>query len=88
MAARMLKAGLDRLTCDGVLRRLDDYLDRALTPGELGRVQAHLADCLSCASRSRFEASVIERVRDRLQRIAAPSNLLEAVRARLSAASG
>ena len=79
----MLKPGRDRLSCDEVLRRLDDYLDRALAPDDLVRVEAHLADCLACAAVSRFEATVIERVRERLGRIAAPPGLFEAVRGRL-----
>lgn len=83
----MLKPGRDRLRCDEVLRRLDDFLDRALVPEDLARVEAHLADCLACAGISRFEATVIERIRERLRRIAAPPDLLEAVRTRLSADS-
>ena len=74
----------DRLNCDEVLRRLDDYVDRALSAEEIRRVEAHLADCLACAGAARFEATLIEGLRQRLRRIAVPPGLLAAVAARLN----
>jgi anti-sigma factor (TIGR02949 family) len=72
-----------RLTCDGVLRRLDDYTDRALSAAEISRVEAHLSDCLACARAARFEATLVDGIRQRLRRIAVPPGLLAAVSARL-----
>lgn len=72
----------DRLGCEETLRRLDDYLDRALTPDELTLVEAHLADCVACAAAARFEARLIDAVRNRLHRIVAPPGLFDGIRAR------
>ena len=46
---------VDRYGCDEALRRLDDYLDRALTGEEIRRVEDHMSDCLACASAVRFQ---------------------------------
>lgn len=72
-----------RYTCDEVLRRLDDYLDRALTAGEIHRVEEHLADCLACASAARFERTLIEGIRARLRRVAVPAELRQLIHTRL-----
>jgi len=37
-----------------VLRRLDDFVDRALGFEEIRRVEEHLADCVACAETARF----------------------------------
>jgi anti-sigma factor RsiW len=70
-----LTAGEPRLTCDQLLRRLDDYVDRALSPAQLDRVEHHLADCLACAGAARFEAGLIAGLRVRLRRITLPASL-------------
>ena len=67
------------LGCDEVLRRLDDFVDRALSTDEIRRVEAHLAECLACAQAVRFEATLIEGIRSRLRRIAVPEGLMAAV---------
>jgi anti-sigma factor (TIGR02949 family) len=74
---------LDRYSCDEVLRRLDDYVDRALTESELRRVDDHLAGCLACASAARFERSLLDGIRVRLQRLAIPAELRTAIHIRL-----
>ena len=71
-------------SCDQVLRRLDDYVDRALTELELRRVEGHLADCLACAAAARFERSLIDGIRLRLRRIAVPDGLRHAIHNRLT----
>jgi len=63
---------LDRATCEQVFRRLDDYLDRELSPTERTRVEEHLQFCEMCASEYRFEASFLVQVREKVRRIAAP----------------
>jgi anti-sigma factor (TIGR02949 family) len=70
---------VDRYGCDEVLRRLDDYLDRALTGEEILRVEDHLSDCLACASAARFERTLIDGIRLRLRRIAVPAELRRAI---------
>jgi mycothiol system anti-sigma-R factor len=74
---------LDRLTCEEMFRRLDDYLDRELTPAEMQQVKDHLENCARCASEYRFDETVLRQVRERLARVQAPAGLLDAIRARL-----
>jgi anti-sigma factor (TIGR02949 family) len=69
-------AHIDRYTCEETFRRLDDYLDRELTPREMQLVRDHLEICAVCASEYSFEESVLRQVRAKLQRIAAPPDLL------------
>ncbi len=69
----------DRDDCAEAFRRLDDYVDRELSADELRLVSEHLAICQMCASEFTFEASILEGVRDRLRRIAAPPGLLDRV---------
>lgn len=69
-------AGLDRYTCEDAFRRLDDYLDRELSPLETERVREHLELCAACASEYQFEEGVIRQVREKLARIPAPEGLL------------
>jgi anti-sigma factor (TIGR02949 family) len=74
---------LDRMTCEAAFRRLDDYLDRQLSPDEMRQVEEHLRTCDVCTSEFVFEASVLEGVRRKLQSIVAPSDLLGRIAARL-----
>jgi anti-sigma factor (TIGR02949 family) len=69
----------DRLTCEETFERLDDYLDRELDAAERRRVDEHLAVCDVCTAEYRFEATVLDALRDRLRRVRVP----EAVRVRL-----
>jgi hypothetical protein len=46
----------------------------------------HLLECVKCAGKFRFEVSLVEALRDRLSRIAAPEGLLRDIRQRLDAA--
>jgi len=71
----------DRLTCEEVFERLDDYLDRELTPDQMRLVHEHLEICAVCASEYRFESGIIAGVREKLRRVAVP----ESLRARISA---
>jgi anti-sigma factor (TIGR02949 family) len=67
---------VDRYTCEQVFERLDDYLDRELSPEEMEIVREHLEICAWCASTYDFEAGVLKELRSRLQRVAAPAGLL------------
>lgn len=66
----------DRMTCEEAFRRLDDFIDRELGAEEMRLVQEHLAVCAQCTREFNFEISVIDGVREKLSRIAAPPNLL------------
>jgi len=76
------------LTCLEMVTRLDDYVDRQLDSDEIRRVENHLAGCLDCAREFRFEAALLEGIRQRLHRIAVPPHLLGAIHARLGESSG
>ena len=66
---------LNRYTCEEAFRRLDDYLDRELTPEETVLVQEHLEICAGCAREFNFEASVLRGVREKLRQIDLPTSL-------------
>jgi len=71
----------DRYTCEEVLARLDDYLDRELAPADMAAVQAHLRTCGQCAREHAFEARVLDGVSQKLGRIRAPETLVRGVKA-------
>jgi anti-sigma factor (TIGR02949 family) len=74
----------DTLSCEEVLLRLDDYVDRELTADEMRLVHEHLETCVRCAGEYAFEASVIDVVRDVLRRVEVPNDLRERVWALLT----
>ena len=79
---------IDRYTCEEAFQRLDDYLDRELAPAEAGLVRRHLDVCEVCAREHTFEASVLDQVRAKLQRIAVPPELAAKISRALSLAEG
>jgi len=76
---------LDPLTCEDAFRKLDDFLDRELKPEELGRIGEHLEVCAACAREFAFERSVLDGVRTKLRRVAAPPDLLSRISGLLKA---
>ena len=66
---------LDRFTCEETFRRLDDYLDRELSADEMDLLKQHLHTCEACAGEYAFEASVLQTMRAKLQRLQAPVTL-------------
>jgi len=74
---------LDRTTCEETFRRLDDYLDRRLSPEETRLIEEHLHLCDACSREFAFEASVIEAVREKLRRVAAPPDLIARISAQI-----
>jgi len=74
---------VDCSPCADVIRRLDEYVDRSLTPRERRQVETHLAGCLECAAKFRFEAALVGAIRDRLRRIDVPPHLFGSVVRRL-----
>lgn len=69
----------DRMTCEELFRRLDDYLDRELSSEEERLVREHLETCATCVNVFGFEESVLRNVRDKVQRISAPPDLLKKI---------
>ena len=76
---------LDRITCEEAFRRIDEFLDRELSPPEMKLVQEHLDTCEACTREFRFEASVIHTVRAKLKRIAVPPDLVDRITRKLAA---
>ena len=77
---------IDRFTCEETFQRLDDYVDRELSPDERRLVEQHLAECEVCAREYRFEMTFIAEVRGKLQRVKAPPQMVERILARLQTA--
>ena len=74
---------LNRHTCEEAFRRLDDFLDRRLSPEETRLVEEHLQICDACTREFTFEASVLNGVRQKIRHLEAPSDLLGRVLSRL-----
>lgn len=72
------------LSCKEALQRLDDYLDRELTPEETRRVQRHLKLCRACATKFATEARFLEEMRGKLERLEVPSHLKNSISALLA----
>ena len=71
--------------CEAILRRLDDYVDRELSPRDMRMVERHIEECLRCAGAYRFESGLIRAVRSRLRRTRLPGDLMARIRLRLEA---
>jgi anti-sigma factor (TIGR02949 family) len=70
---------IDRYNCEETFRRFDDYLDRELTPAERALVEEHLEHCERCTRELRFEASVLREVREKVERVAVPQDLMSRI---------
>jgi anti-sigma factor (TIGR02949 family) len=68
-----------RYTCEEAFRRLDDFLDKELSPIEMMLIQEHLEICEACAREFTFEESVIRNVRARLRDVEIPPDLTERI---------
>jgi len=66
------------LTCEQVLERILDFIDRELTDDEHRRLERHLETCRSCCSRVEFERRLKTRLTD-LAREDAPASMRERV---------
>lgn len=78
----------DRFTCEEIFARLDDYIDRELTPDELRLVREHLETCAACAAEYHFESGVLQGIREKLQRLAVPEGLMGRIAERLAREAG
>lgn len=77
----------DRLSCEETFLRLDDFLDRELDAQERQLVEGHLADCDLCTAEYRFEATILEGLKERLRRVRLPDGVRERLLTRLRAAT-
>ena len=77
-------AGPEFLSCEETFRRLDDYLDRELSPDEMEAVRRHLERCAICAAEYRFDETVLRQVREKIAHVKAPPGLLDAIRQRIA----
>ena len=77
---------VDGYTCEEVVRRLSDYLDRELAAAEMTLVQEHLDMCAQCASEYAFEARVLAELKRNLRRIDVPQSIVDKVDAILGLA--
>lgn len=66
---RIQVLGLDLYGCHEALARLDDYVDRELSPDETRRVAAHLRICAQCARKFHQEAQLLQGLRERIARV-------------------
>ncbi len=64
-----------RYDCREAFRRLDDFLDRELTRGEIEGVQEHLDTCAACAREFAFEARLTRDIKTKLRRLEVPADL-------------
>lgn len=60
------------LSCRETLKRLDDYLDRELSPDEMKTVRGHLKLCHACQKKFAFERAFTDQLRQSLQAVALP----------------
>jgi anti-sigma factor (TIGR02949 family) len=77
---------IDRYTCEDILRRLDDYLDRQLSPLEMERAREHIETCAACAREYGFSASTLSTIKTKLRRIDVAPDLIDRISLVLAAA--
>ena len=58
------------------MERLNDYVDRELSPREMQLVKRHLKICHECTKRFAFEEDVIRQVRSKLESLQEPEGLM------------
>ena len=72
--------------CQEAFKRLDDFLDRELTTEEMVLVKNHLETCAECAEEFKFEGKVVSKLREKLNHIDLPCDLLDKIRSALDKA--
>ncbi len=75
---------MDEQDCDGILRRVHDFLDGELTAERLSEIQTHLGGCGHCLEAFDFEAELKLAIRATC-REEVPDGLRERIRATLEA---
>lgn len=74
---------MNRKTCEEAFRRLDDFLDRQLAPEETRLVEEHLRVCEACTREFTYEASVLAGIKQKLQQLEVPPELVSRILSRL-----
>ncbi len=72
-------SAIDRYTCEDVLRRLDDYLDRQLSPSEMELAREHIETCAACAKEYGFSAGTLRTIKAKLRRIDVAPDLVDRI---------
>jgi hypothetical protein len=67
---------LTRFTCEHIFERLDDWIDRELSPEESRLAREHLATCEICAREYGFNSSLLKNVKQKLRRIEGAPDLM------------
>jgi anti-sigma factor (TIGR02949 family) len=75
---------IDRYTCEEVVRRLDDYVDRELAPHEMQLMRQHIETCAACAKEYAFAEGTLRTIKAKLRRIEVPGDLIAHVALRLA----
>jgi anti-sigma factor (TIGR02949 family) len=70
---------IDRYTCEEVLRRLDDYIDRELSPREMQLAREHIETCAACAREHAFAAGTLQTLKTKLRRLDVPQELMDRI---------
>lgn len=78
---------IDRYTCEEVVRRLDDYVDRELSPREMQLMREHIETCAACAHEHAFAVATLRTLKAKLRRIDVPRDLMAQVALRLAEAA-
>lgn len=83
---RIRAFGLDIYGCREALERLDDFVDRELSPDETRRVATHLRICHECAQKFRFQEELVAGLKQKIEHVEAPQDAqLGALKSRISA---
>jgi anti-sigma factor (TIGR02949 family) len=79
-------SAIDRYTCEDVLRRLDDYLDRQLSPREMQLAREHIETCAACAREYGFSHETMHTIKAKLRRIDVAPDLIDRISLKLAEA--
>jgi anti-sigma factor (TIGR02949 family) len=74
---------LDRTNCEEAFRRLNDFLDRRLSPEEMRIIEEHLEICAWCAREFNYEASVLQGVKRKMRQLDVPPDLVSKILSQL-----
>lgn len=72
-------SAIDRFSCEDVFRRLDDFVDRELTPREMELAREHIEVCAECAQEYDFSALTLTTIKTKLRRIEVAPALAERI---------
>ena len=79
-------SAIDRYSCEDVLRRLDDYLDRQLSQREMELARQHIETCAACAREYGFSAGTLGTIKAKLRRIDVAPDLIDRISLAISEA--